>query len=242
MWRSEETPGRPKFPSTPTGGGPGEAGPWGRSGPLRRLVATAAAAALLGGCATPTLPEPGGSAAASWLGRFSASWSVDASPPRAESASGRFTLSADAARTQIEIFSPFGQTVARAVTDARASVLETADGRRFEAADPETLTETVLGWRVPVQHLPAWLAGNRPDRAIDGGWEVSIDARADGLPSRMTMKWPADGAGATARQVTIRLLIDATRAVSATAATPGAVPAAAAAPAAAPAPPPSPAR
>lgn len=178
-----------------------------------KLASAFAAAAFVAGCATPQLPGPAqeGAARSSWLGRFSANWTDGSAPPRIEQASGRFTLADGGGRTELEIFSPFGQTIARAVSSDGGSVLETADGRRFEAANPEALTEAALGWRMPVQRLPAWLASRHPDRAIDAGWEVTVDARTDGLPSRLTLKWPFEHVPTTWRQVTIRLILDESR-------------------------------
>lgn len=165
---------------------------------------------LVAGCATPTQPQAPADEVRAWAGRFAVTWTPTAAPARQESASGRFSLRETADRTELEVFSPFGQTVARALARPGTAVLETADGRRFEAPDPEALTESVLGWRAPVQMLPAWLRGDRADRVVESGWDVQVDARDNGLPQRLTLSWPAGiTPSPSARpRVTIRLVLD----------------------------------
>jgi outer membrane lipoprotein LolB len=182
----------------------------------RRLAGTLCGAALLAaGCATPLAPpEPGGQA---WAGRFAVTWTPETPPPREERASGRFSLREAGDRTELEVFSPFGQTVARALSRPGASVLETADGRRFEAENPEALTESVLGWRAPVQQLPGWLRGDLPDQLVDSGWSVRVEAREGGRPQRLTLTWPAEFVSSAWRKVTIRLVLDPQEAAAASA-------------------------
>ena len=144
-----------------------------------------------------------------WTGRFAASWTEAASSPRTGSASGRFGLTEAGDRVALEVFSPFGQTVARAQAGPQGATLEAADGQRHEAESPEALTEAVLGWRIPVRQLPDWLGCTHPDRIVDAGWLVSVEAREDGRPSRLTLRWPAEYVQTAPRDVTIRLILDA---------------------------------
>lgn len=174
---------------------------------LLRAPALCAVALVAAGCATPTVPEAPAPGVRSWAGRFAVTWTPAGEPPRQERASGRFALREATDRTELEVFSPFGQTVARALARPGGASLETADGRRFEAQDVETLTQSVLGWRAPVQLLPAWLRGDLPDRSVASGWSVQVDARDGGRPQRMTLAWPAD-AGQGGQQVSIRLALD----------------------------------
>lgn len=179
----------------------------GRSG-LRPAAALCAAVLLAAGCATPVAPPVTDGAAQAWAGRFAVTWTPAAPPPDEERASGRFTLRELGDRTELEVFSPFGQTVARALSRPGSAVLETSDGRRFEAENPEALTESVLGWRAPVQQLPGWLQGGQPDRHVASGWSVQVDAREQGRPQRLTLRWPAEPVAAELRKVTIRLILD----------------------------------
>lgn len=194
MWRSEA-------PDTPA---PGRR--------PRRVAAARAAGLCVGtllaaGCATPTLPGPAAPGSDNWAGRFAVTWTPPGEPARQERASGRFALREAAGRTELEVFSPFGQTIARALSDPGSASLETSDGRRFEAGDAETLTESVLGWRAPVQLLPGWLRGDLPDVSVSSGWSVRVDAREGHRPQRITISWPAGAVGAP-QQVTIRLALD----------------------------------
>jgi len=188
----------------------------------RALGAAIAAALLAAGCATPVAPpaQPG-APPSSWSGRFAVTWSEPADPPREERASGRFLLREADGRTELDVFSPFGQTLARAVAGPSGAMLETSDGARHEAQSAEALTEQVLGWRVPVGRLADWLRGG-PRRGVipasfqDGGWSVSVD-EADGAerPRRLTLRWPTESAGPLAsRRVTIRLVVDSGDAAS----------------------------
>jgi outer membrane lipoprotein LolB len=175
----------------------------------RRLAGVFCGAALLAaGCATPVAPTGPGEQGRAWAGRFAVTWTPESPPPREERASGRFTLREAGDRTELEVFSPFGQTVARALAQPGSAVLETADGRRLEAGNPEALTESVLGWRAPVQQLPGWLRGDLPDQFVDSGWRISVDAREGGRPQRLTLTWPAEVVASAWRTVTIRLLLD----------------------------------
>jgi len=174
-----------------------------------------ALAVALAGCATPRAPSPGAGIAGEWSGRFSVTWAAPADPPRDESAAGRFLLRESGGRTELDVFSPFGQTIARARAGAGDAQLETSDGRRFAAPSAEALTEEVLGWRAPVSRLPHWLRGEfatsadaRPQAFVDGGWSVSIDEWGARAPQRMTLRWPAEPGSTPARRVTIRLILD----------------------------------
>lgn len=184
----------------------------------RRLALTLAVAALAAGCATtqPPVAAHGEPAMSRWIGRFAVSWTEAASPPRTGSASGRFALTEAGDRIALDVLSPFGQTIARAQAGPDGATLEAADGQRHAADSPEALTEAVLGWRIPVRQLPAWLSGAHPDRMLDAGWLVSVEAREEGRPSRMTLRWPAEFVRTATRDVTIRLILDSHEARDAT--------------------------
>lgn len=188
--------------------------------------AAAAGALVLAGCATPLAPPPGGPAAAPnlWSGRFAVTVTEAGPDAREERSSGRFSLRADGALTQLELVSPFGQTLAQvSLEDGRATLLD-AEGRRYEAVSAEALTEQVFGWRVPIGNLPGWLEGRiaePTERDAQGivagrehGWSVRIDAREDGRPRRLTLDWPA-GASAGERRLALRLVIDGASRVAA---------------------------
>jgi outer membrane biogenesis lipoprotein LolB len=181
---------------------------------LLARTAPLAAALLVAGCAGPraVLPDEQGPRPVAWSGRFAATWTSPEDTSREDRGSGRFWLRNLGVRTELEIYSPFGQTLARAGADAARAWLETSDGRRFEADDPQALTEQVLGWRIPVSRLPHWLRGELAAAAgsptLDAGWSVVSDRAPGQAPRRLTLQWPHQAQAAASRSVTIRLAVD----------------------------------
>jgi outer membrane lipoprotein LolB len=68
-----------------------------------------------------------------------------------------------AASDDIEMFSPLGGQVASIQKTANLVTLIEASGKRVSAANAETLTAEVLGWRLPLTGLADWSLG-RPTR------------------------------------------------------------------------------
>lgn len=153
------------------------------------------------------MPPPAQPATETWSGRFSADWIEPTTPPRPDRATGRFVLEREAGRTRLEVASPFGQTIARAVVSPERSTLETADGRLHQAESAEALTESILGWKVPVARLPEWLSAHAgPTTTAD--WRVEVERDDAGQPRRLTLEWPRDREGPEAPGVRIRLVVD----------------------------------
>ena len=100
------------------------------------------------------------------------------------------------------ITNPMGQGIARISRQGGEVRLVTADGRDFHAASAEELTQSVLGWRLPLSGLPDWVRG-RPvpgraaevQRGADGKpseirqdqWTITYAAWQGDLPSRLTL-------------------------------------------------------
>ncbi|MEZ5658964.1 MAG: outer membrane lipoprotein LolB [Burkholderiaceae bacterium] len=170
-----------------------------------------ATAGALSSCATQgpaVAPAPG-----HWSGRFSLTLSLppsdqNAQQGREERAQGRFTLTrSEAGRIDLDLFSPFGQTLAQARSEPGQASLVTHDGQRLTAVDPDTLIERALGWRLPVSALPDWLQ-SRAEPAPNGGWVVRFERRfADGRPRTLQADWPAD-ARLDERRLRLRVVID----------------------------------
>ena len=77
------------------------------------------------------------------------------------------------------ITTPLGQGVARIVREGDAVQLTTAEGKEFRAADSESLTERVLGFRLPLEGLADWVQG-RPSPALEArGWKVEYQEYDD---------------------------------------------------------------
>lgn len=163
------------------------------------LRALAVAAPLLAaGCAGLTAREPGESIEFEFTARFAASY-------RDEAAAGQLAWRHDAARDEVLISSSFGQGLARVTRRDGRVTLVTADDKRYSAADAESLTEEVLGFRLPLAGLADWVrarpapgAPARTQRAPDGrllsleqlGWQVEYQEYEAGRPARLRLRYP----------------------------------------------------
>ena len=89
---------------------------------------------------------------------------------------------------EILLLSPLGQTLAQIQRTSDGVHLKTSEQENYYATDVESLTERVLGWRLPLMGLQYWIQSvNSPatasaiDLDIDGrvvamrqdGWEIS---------------------------------------------------------------------
>lgn len=59
----------------------------------------------------------------------------------------------------IDLFSPLGSQVASIKSTATQITLLDSSGKSYHAADAETLTQDVLGWRLPLKGLSDWALG-----------------------------------------------------------------------------------
>ena len=165
--------------------------------PILRALAVAAALAAAG-CAELTARSPDERVEFEFTARFAARY-------RDEAASGQLAWRHDAVRDEVLISSPFGQGLARVTRRDALVTLVTADDRRYAAADAETLTEEVLGFRLPLQGLADWVrarpAAGAPSQstyAADGrlavltqhGWQVEYQEYEAGRPSRLRLRYP----------------------------------------------------
>jgi len=95
-----------------------------------------------------------------------------------ESFSGSLRWSHAAGEDEIFILSPLGQGVARIVSNSAGASLETAEGRGYRASDVESLTEEVLGWRLPARGLQYWVMGRpAPDGVVEGEMDDNLHFR-----------------------------------------------------------------
>lgn len=171
---------------------------------------------VLAACATIEEQPPAGPVGESFhlSGRVSVKYGTEA-------ASGKITWQHDAQGDDLLFSTPLGQGVARIVRRDGLTNLTTSDQKTYQASDVETLTEQVLGWRLPLAGLPDWVRGRaaagvpaetQPDGAgrfaelRQSGWLVEYLAYASeaGLPSRLRL---------SREKVEIRLVIDQWRGV-----------------------------
>jgi outer membrane lipoprotein LolB len=167
---------------------------------VRRLCA-AAALQLLAACASPGFLHPAADADFELSGRIAVRYRDDAGSANVAWRHGKTS-------DEMLLTTPFGQGIARLVREGDVITLATQDGREFNAADAESLTEQVLGFRLPLRGLADWVRGRaspapapeptgvRRDAAgrlaeLDqAGWSIRYLEYADALPSRLTLEYP----------------------------------------------------
>ena len=123
-------------------------------------------ASLLAGCAALPTSAPGPAALSRNAlddfvieGRFSLRQDE-------QSHSGRLRWKHAGRSDEDLLASPFGQGVAEIVADARSALLTTSDGKTYSAMDAESLTEQVLGYRLPLSLLADWVRGRLAPESI----------------------------------------------------------------------------
>jgi len=133
---------------------------------------------------------------------------------RDEASSGGVSWRHRADGDEVLLTNPMGQGVARIVREGGIVTLTTADGKAHRAADAEALTESVLGFRLPLAGLAEWVRGRaapgpakarvspegRLERLEQAGWAIDYLEHAEGLPARLRLAYPG---------IDIRLAIDA---------------------------------
>lgn len=183
--------------------------------------------ALLAGCAG-TVPVPLPSATRSYSeamtisGRLSVAYERDG---RAQSLQGKFRWAQSRNRTDIELSSPLGQTMARITILPDRAMLEQSNGEVRAADSVDALTEDALGWSLPVNGLRFWLQGftrdgEQPMRAVapgdtatlhSDGWRVRYVSWQDGggvaVPKRIDFTRDETDQRLTA-PLTLRIVID----------------------------------
>lgn len=172
---------------------------------MRALRGLAPAALLLAACATvpPEALPPGGF---SLVGRVAIRYGDEA-------ASGRITWRHGHADDDLVISTPLGQGLAEITRRDGLYTLVTSRGERYSAADPERLTQQVLGFALPLGGLPDWVQG-RPQPGVEAatrydagrlaelrqnGWLIDYSGGDERPPKRVRL---------TRGDIDIRLVID----------------------------------
>jgi outer membrane lipoprotein LolB len=152
---------------------------------------------LLAACATPGFLLPAKYLEFELAGRIAMKY-------RDEAASGNIAWRHGARDDELLLTSPLGQGLARLVRTGEEVTLTTQDGREFRAADAESLTEQVLGFRLPLAGLADWVlarpapgpavmrkdAEGRPAQIDQFGWKIEYLEYAGKLPSRLNLTYP----------------------------------------------------
>lgn len=159
----------------------------------------AAAALLLAACATPAFLVPATSVEFELSGRIAMQYRDDAG-------TGNIAWRHGARSDEMLLTTPFGQGIARLARADDEITLTTQDGREFRAADAESLTEQVLGFRLPLLGLADWVRGRpapapAPTRQLvdaagrlaeleQSGWRIEYLEYDGALPSRLKLNFP----------------------------------------------------
>lgn len=157
---------------------------------------------LLGGCVSTEFER------AADVGGFELSGRI-AVRYRDEAASGQLRWRHDRDGDEMLISSPLGQGIARIQREGDTVTLTTADGSEYRADDAESLTERVLGYRIPLDGLADWVRGRPSARARgaprerrdargrlevleQAGWRIQYLAYApdSNLPTRLRLSYP----------------------------------------------------
>ena len=107
----------------------------------------------------------------------------------------------------VDVYSPVGGKVANINKDATGVTLTKQDGQKMHAQDAESLTETVLGFKLPLSGLSDWALGKPTASNIvnstwdengrlltlkQEGWDISYENYAENngvfLPNKIVLK------------------------------------------------------
>jgi outer membrane lipoprotein LolB len=156
---------------------------------------------LLAACATPQFLLPPADTEFELSGRIALRYRDDAG-------SGNIAWRHASRSDELLLTTPLGQGMARIVRRGDEVTLTAQDGREFKAADAETLTDQVLGFRLPLIGLADWVRGRAAPRPApepkrerrdaagrlaeleQSGWKVEYLEYAGALPSRLTLTYP----------------------------------------------------
>ena len=138
---------------------------------LAILLAACAAVPPEGAPPEPRAPETLSPGAFAIVGRVSVRYGDEA-------ASGRIAWRHSDADDDLVISTPLGQGVAEITRRDGVYTLVTTRGERHSAADPERLTQQVLGYALPLGGLPDWVQG-RPERGVEAATRYDGDRLAE---------------------------------------------------------------
>jgi outer membrane lipoprotein LolB len=132
--------------------------------------------------------------------------------------SGGIEWQHEAINDNIDIFSPVGGKVANIAKNPGGVTLTSQNGHTIKANDAESLTETTLGWRLPLSGLSDWAIGRPTTSKIEAsswdeqgrlltlkqdGWDISYENYTENnstfLPSKVVLK---------SEKVNLKLLVE----------------------------------
>ena len=132
--------------------------------------------------------------------------------------SGRIDWQHQTTTDNIDVFSPVGGKVANITKNPSGVTLTSQNGHSVSAQDAESLTETTLGFRLPLTGLSNWAIGRPSASKIEAanwdetgrlttlkqdGWDISYENYADidgiSLPKKILLK---------SEKVNLKLLVE----------------------------------
>ena len=129
-------------------------------------------------------PEPGRAAEFVVQGRFSVQYGE-------EQMSGLLHWQADSARDELVLSSPLGQGLARIIRNPEGVTLARPGEADVVADNVEKLTESTLGFRLPLSGLRYWIQGKADPAGVLTGEETRL--REDGMYDRLQQNgWTID--------------------------------------------------
>ncbi|MGO4380120.1 lipoprotein insertase outer membrane protein LolB [Pseudoduganella sp. RAF53_2] len=190
----------------------------------RVYVAAAAAAFLLGGCATTTKAPVCSAASGDAVdlhGRLAVKYTQNSEP---KSMTVNYSWSQTPQCTNVALSMPIGSTIATIEVTPEQAVLTESGKPPRSAPDIDTLTARILGWSLPVAGLREWMQGyataadgkrfnaspGNTDVTTKDGWRLSFVSWQDGSnppkPKRIDAERSASG---QIEEVSLRIVIDA---------------------------------
>lgn len=141
-----------------------------------------------------------------------------------QAAHGSFTWQQSPQVTHVTLYSPLGQTIAIITLTPDEATLQQADRDPVQADDADMLTETILGWPLPIKGLKDWLQGfgensqhqpfiaqpNNQDAIVtDSGWQLNYlrwgkNDQSQWYPERINLDRHSEQAG----DIAIRIVVD----------------------------------
>jgi outer membrane lipoprotein LolB len=148
---------------------------------MRQVMRLVLLAAFAAGCAQVEIKPPEGDLDFSLAGRI-------AVRSGNEAFTGNIAWRHAKGGDEILLSTPTGQGVAQILRQGDAVLLKTSEGKEYRAADSESLTERVLGFRLPIEGLADTVQG-RPSPVLQSrGWKIEYqDHDEQKRPTRLRL-------------------------------------------------------
>ena len=148
---------------------------------MRQVMRLVSLAAFAAACAQVEIKPPEGALDFSLAGRI-------AVRSGNEAFTGNIAWRHAKGGDEILLSTPTGQGVAQILRQGDAVLLKTSEGKEYRAADSESLTERVLGFRLPIEGLAQTVQG-KPSPVLEGrGWKIEYqDHDEQKRPTRLRL-------------------------------------------------------